>query len=55
MIVYLSAEAEQDLEAIGDYIARDNPGTCGDLHPGAAHQLYGPGHAAGEALVGSTI
>ena len=26
MIVYLSAEAEQDLEAIGDYIARDNPG-----------------------------
>ena len=26
MIVYLSAEAEHDLEAIGDYIARDNPG-----------------------------
>lgn len=26
MIVYLSAEAEQDLEAVGDYIARDNPG-----------------------------
>ena len=25
MIVCLSAEAEQDLEAIGDYIARDNP------------------------------
>ncbi len=25
MILYLSAEAEQDLEAIGDYIARDNP------------------------------
>lgn len=26
MIVHLSAEAEHDLEAIGDYIARDNPG-----------------------------
>lgn len=25
MIVHLSAEAEYDLEAIGDYIARDNP------------------------------
>ena len=25
MIVDLSAEAEHDLEAIGDYIARDNP------------------------------
>ncbi|MCK0533347.1 type II toxin-antitoxin system RelE/ParE family toxin [Sphingobium agri] len=25
MIVHLSAEAEQDLETIGDYIARDNP------------------------------
>lgn len=25
MIVYLSAEAESDLEAIGDFIARDNP------------------------------
>ncbi len=25
MIVYLSAEAEHDLEAIGDNIARDNP------------------------------
>src|ERR1700710_1511152 len=25
MIVTLSAEAERDLEAIGDYIARDNP------------------------------
>jgi len=25
MIVYLSAEAEYDLETIGDYIARDNP------------------------------
>lgn len=25
MIVQLSAEAEHDLEAIGDYIARDNP------------------------------
>jgi toxin ParE1/3/4 len=26
MMVHLSAEAEDDLEAIGDYIARDNPG-----------------------------
>lgn len=26
MIVYLTAEAESDLETIGDYIARDNPG-----------------------------
>ena len=26
MNVVLSAEAEADLEAIGDYIARDNPG-----------------------------
>lgn len=26
MIVHLTAEAERDLEAIGDYIARDNPG-----------------------------
>lgn len=26
MIVHLSAEAEYDLETIGDYIARDNPG-----------------------------
>jgi toxin ParE1/3/4 len=25
MIVELTAEAERDLEAIGDYIARDNP------------------------------
>jgi len=25
MIVHLSAEAEYDLEVIGDYIARDNP------------------------------
>lgn len=25
MIVYLSAEAEYDLETIGDHIARDNP------------------------------
>lgn len=25
MTVHLSAEAEQDLETIGDYIARDNP------------------------------
>ena len=25
MIVHLTAEAERDLEAIGDYIARDNP------------------------------
>lgn len=25
MIVHLSAEAEHDLENIGDYIARDNP------------------------------
>lgn len=25
MIVYLSAEAEYDIETIGDYIARDNP------------------------------
>lgn len=25
MIVHFSAEAEHDLEAIGDYIARDNP------------------------------
>lgn len=25
MIVHFSVEAEQDLEAIGDYIARDNP------------------------------
>lgn len=25
MIVHLSAEAEYDLETIGDYIARDNP------------------------------
>jgi toxin ParE1/3/4 len=25
MIVAISAEAERDLEAIGDYIARDNP------------------------------
>jgi toxin ParE1/3/4 len=25
MIVRLTAEAERDLEAIGDYIARDNP------------------------------
>ncbi|TPE59212.1 type II toxin-antitoxin system RelE/ParE family toxin [Sandaracinobacter neustonicus] len=25
MIVHLSAEAEYDLEAIGDYIAQDNP------------------------------
>ncbi|WP_225008038.1 type II toxin-antitoxin system RelE/ParE family toxin [Novosphingobium percolationis] len=25
MIVYLTAEAEFDLEAIGDFIARDNP------------------------------
>ena len=25
MIVHLSAEAEADLEAIGDFIARDNP------------------------------
>jgi plasmid stabilization system protein ParE len=25
MIVVISAEAERDLEAIGDYIARDNP------------------------------
>ncbi len=25
MIVHLSAEAEQDIEAIGDYIAVDNP------------------------------
>jgi toxin ParE1/3/4 len=25
MIVHLTAEAEHDLEAIGDYIARDNP------------------------------
>lgn len=25
MIVTFTAEAEQDLEAIGDYIARDNP------------------------------
>lgn len=25
MIVYLSAEAEYDLETIGDFIARDNP------------------------------
>ena len=25
MIVHLTAEAESDLEAIGDYIARDNP------------------------------
>lgn len=25
MIVHLSAEAEYDLEAIGDYIARNNP------------------------------
>lgn len=25
MIVHLTAEAEYDLEAIGDYIARDNP------------------------------
>lgn len=25
MIVHLSAEAEHDLETIGDYIARDNP------------------------------
>lgn len=25
MIVHLSAEAERDLEAIGDHIARDNP------------------------------
>ncbi|MGK2912048.1 MAG: type II toxin-antitoxin system RelE/ParE family toxin [Sphingobium sp.] len=25
MIVHLSAEAEHDLEAIGDFIARDNP------------------------------
>ena len=25
MIVHISAEAEHDLEAIGDYIARDNP------------------------------
>jgi toxin ParE1/3/4 len=25
MIVFISAEAEHDLEAIGDYIARDNP------------------------------
>ncbi|MDT0510162.1 type II toxin-antitoxin system RelE/ParE family toxin [Novosphingobium sp. MMS21-SN21R] len=26
MIVHISQEAECDLEAIGDYIARDNPG-----------------------------
>ena len=26
MIVHLSAEAEQDLETIGDHIAQDNPG-----------------------------
>ncbi len=26
MIVYLTAEAEGDLERIGDYIAQDNPG-----------------------------
>lgn len=26
MIVHFTAEAERDLEAIGDYIARDNPG-----------------------------
>lgn len=26
MIVVLTAEAERDLEAIGDYIAQDNPG-----------------------------
>lgn len=26
MIVVLSREAERDLETIGDYIARDNPG-----------------------------
>ena len=26
MIVELTDEAEHDLEAIGDYIARDNPG-----------------------------
>ena len=25
MIVHISAEAEADLESIGDYIARDNP------------------------------
>lgn len=25
MIVYISAEAEHDLETTGDYIARDNP------------------------------
>ena len=25
MIVHITAEAERDLEAIGDYIARDNP------------------------------
>ncbi|MCB2050421.1 MAG: type II toxin-antitoxin system RelE/ParE family toxin [Novosphingobium sp.] len=25
MIVHLTAEAERDLEAIGDYIAQDNP------------------------------
>jgi len=25
MIVHVSAEAEYDLEAIGDFIARDNP------------------------------
>lgn len=25
MIVHISAEAERDLEAIGDYIARDDP------------------------------
>lgn len=25
MIVHISAEAEQDLESIADYIARDNP------------------------------
>lgn len=25
MIVHVSAEAERDLEAIGDFIARDNP------------------------------
>lgn len=26
MIVFISAEAEHDLETIGDFIARDNPG-----------------------------
>lgn len=26
MIVHFTAEAERDLEAIGDYIARDSPG-----------------------------